>query len=59
MSTSNHLEADTVIIETSESVVFTVEIKKKEARGDPSGEMGHEREEEEEVYALPIRSETV
>lgn len=52
MSTSNHLGADTVEVETSESVVFTVEIQ--------SGALGRAGRDEDESWAqLPVRSDTV
>lgn len=49
MSTSNHLDADTVEVETSESVVFTVEI-----RWDALG-----RAEDEFWARLPVVSNTM
>lgn len=52
MSTSNHLDAETVEVETSESVVFTVEIR--------WGALGRAGGEEDEFWGqLPVRSDTV
>lgn len=52
MSTSNHLDADTVEVETSESVVFTVEIRRRA--------LGRAEGGEDEFWAqLPVRSDTV
>lgn len=53
MSTSNHLDADTVEVETSESVVFTVEIR--------WGALGRAGNDEDDEFwgQLPVRSDTV
>lgn len=52
MSTSNHLNADTVEVETSESVVFTVEIRSEALSITEGGE---------DVFWVqpPVRSDTV
>lgn len=51
MSTSNHLDADMVEVETSESVVFTVEICWRA--------LGRAVDDDELWGQLPVRSDTV